>query len=81
MLANTKKDRILFSVDYPFAKNEWGEKWMRELVGSGLCNEEEVEGIAYRNAERLLGVRVRRDGEGEGEEEEEDGEKDGTEER
>lgn len=59
ILHNTKKDRILFSVDYPFARNESGKKWMEELIGSGLCTLEEIEMIAYRNAEKLLGVRVK----------------------
>lgn len=63
VLANTRRDRVLFSVDYPFARNEAGREWMRDLVESGLCTPEEVEGIAYRNAEKLLGVRVRARGE------------------
>lgn len=80
MLGNTKRDRILFSVDYPFARNEWGEKWMGELIASGLCSREEVEGIAFRNAERLLGIRVRREGESvQGEEDGEGSREDGDE--
>jgi predicted TIM-barrel fold metal-dependent hydrolase len=50
--------RVMFSVDYPFGKDKDGEEFMRELNGSGLVGEEEWEGIAYRNAERLLGVKV-----------------------
>lgn len=60
MLANTKKDHILFSVDYPFAQNEWGKKWMSDLLDSGLCDQETVDMIGYKNSEKLLGVRVRR---------------------
>lgn len=63
MLGNTKKERILFSVDYPFARNEWGKKWMDDLIESGLCDEETIHMIGYKNAEKLLGVRVRRPGE------------------
>lgn len=60
MLRNTKKERILFSVDYPFAKNEWGKKWVEDLLESGLCDQETVDMIGYKNAEKLLGVRIRR---------------------
>ena len=63
MLGNTKKERILFSVDYPFAKNEWGKSWIEKLQESGLCDRESIDMIAYKNAEKLLGVRVRRPGE------------------
>jgi len=70
ILRNTKKERILFSVDYPFAKNEWGRKWMEDLCGSGMCDQETVDMIGYKNAERLLGVRVRWADEVEAEEEE-----------
>lgn len=60
MLANTKKDRILFSVDYPFAQNEWGKKWMEDLIASGICDKETIDMIAYKNSEKLLGIRARR---------------------
>lgn len=72
MLANTRKERILFSVDYPFAKNEWGKQWMDELIASGICDEETIAMIGYKNSEKLLGVRVRRPGEEFKEEDEED---------
>lgn len=55
---NTKVENILYSVDYPFARNEDGLKWMEELETSGLLGKEEIELIAFRNAERLLGVKV-----------------------
>ena len=60
MLANTKMERILFSVDFPFEKNENGLKWMEELEQSGLVTSEELEMIAFRNSERLLGVKAPR---------------------
>ena len=56
MLANTKIERILFSVDFPFEKNENGLKWMEELEGSGLVSQEQLEMIAYKNSERLFGM-------------------------
>jgi len=58
MLGNTKMERILYSVDYPFEKNENGLKWMEELERSGLVTKEQLEMIAYRNAEDLLGVKA-----------------------
>ncbi len=56
ILANTKLDHILYSVDYPFQKNEIGLEWMAELEQSGLVDEEQLHNIAYKNAEKLLGV-------------------------
>lgn len=58
ILRNTKLERILYSVDYPFEKNDNGLKWMQELQQSGLVTPQELEMIAYRNAERLLGVKA-----------------------
>lgn len=58
ILRNTKKDRIMYSVDYPFANNEDGLKWLQELEASGLVSEEELEGIRWKNAARLLKVDV-----------------------
>ncbi|KAK6208928.1 2-amino-3-carboxymuconate-6-semialdehyde decarboxylase [Colletotrichum tabaci] len=58
VLQNTRVDRILYSVDYPFEKNENGTAWVRELRDSGMVKPEELEMIAYRNAESLLRVRA-----------------------
>jgi predicted TIM-barrel fold metal-dependent hydrolase len=58
ILQNTKMDRILYSVDYPFEKNENGLKWIKELQKSGLVTPEQLEMIAYHNAEKLLGVKA-----------------------
>ncbi|GAB7366477.1 hypothetical protein MBLNU230_g8271t1 [Neophaeotheca triangularis] len=57
LLVNTDPKRILFSVDWPFEKNENGVKWMEELEGSGMVSREVMEGIAFRNSEELFGVR------------------------
>lgn len=59
MLRNTKVERILYSVDWPFSENEAGAEFMEELKKSGMVSEEELEGIAYRNAEKLLGVKAK----------------------
>lgn len=57
ILRNTKIERILFSVDYPFGRNEDGVRFMQELEESGLVDRKGLEMIAFRNAEALLGVR------------------------
>lgn len=59
ILRNTKKDRIMYSVDYPFASNKDGLKWLEELQASGLVSEEELEGIRWKNAAKLLKVEVK----------------------
>ncbi|KAK5659216.1 hypothetical protein OQA88_1307 [Cercophora sp. LCS_1] len=58
VLGNTRVERVLYSVDYPFQKNEVGLKWMEELEASGLVSEEGLKGIAYENAESLLGIKM-----------------------
>ncbi|ROW06976.1 hypothetical protein VMCG_04043 [Cytospora schulzeri] len=59
ILRNTKKDRILYSVDYPFSANEDGLKWLEELEASGLVSKEELEGIRWKNASSLLKLAVK----------------------
>ncbi|KAH6653267.1 hypothetical protein BKA67DRAFT_569047 [Truncatella angustata] len=54
ILRNTKHDRILYSVDYPFAKSADGLKWLGELEESGMVSAEELEGIRWQNAATLL---------------------------
>ncbi|KIW80603.1 hypothetical protein Z517_07219 [Fonsecaea pedrosoi CBS 271.37] len=57
ILRNTQPDRVLYSVDYPFATNENGLQFMRELEASGLVSSEQLEMIAHGNAEALLRVK------------------------
>lgn len=54
ILRNTKHDRIMYSVDYPFAKSRDGLKWLEELEESGMVSKEELEGIRWKNAATLL---------------------------
>lgn len=58
ILANTRLDHILYSVDYPFQKNEIGLEWIKDLEKSGLVSKEDLDAIAYGNAEKLLKVKV-----------------------
>ena len=53
-----KPDRILYSVDWPFADNEMGLEFLRELEKDGMASEELLEMIAYKNAENLLKIKV-----------------------
>lgn len=58
ILRNTKIERILYSVDYPFANNQWGVEFMKDLRKSGLVNEDQYKKIAFENAEALLRIKV-----------------------
>ncbi|KAK5659088.1 hypothetical protein OQA88_1178 [Cercophora sp. LCS_1] len=58
VLRATARDRIMYSVDYPFGNSVLGKRFMEELRGSGMVSETEWEGIAYRNAERLLRLKL-----------------------
>ena len=51
-------DHILYSVDWPYSNNTDGLAFMKEVRSSGLVTEEEFKGIAYKNAESLLHVRL-----------------------
>ncbi|KAK2034147.1 amidohydrolase 2 [Colletotrichum zoysiae] len=54
LLRETRAERVLFSVDYPFSGNAEGRAFMDELRASGLVSEAEWEGIAWKNAKGLL---------------------------
>jgi predicted TIM-barrel fold metal-dependent hydrolase len=58
MLRNTRVERIMYSVDYPFASNEAGLAMMEQLRTSGLVTEKGFKMIAYQNAEALLKIRL-----------------------
>lgn len=58
LLKVTPVEHVMFSVDYPFSQNETGRKFLEEVRESGLVSEEEFEGFTYKNAERLLKVKV-----------------------
>jgi uncharacterized protein len=49
-------ERMMFSVDYPFSANTRGRKFLEEAAG--MMSPEDLEGLAHRNAERLLNIRV-----------------------
>lgn len=59
VLRNTKIDRIMFSVDWPFSENEQGQAFLKKLQESGMVSKEEFEMIAYKNAEALLRIKAK----------------------
>ncbi|KAK7750256.1 hypothetical protein SLS62_007773 [Diatrype stigma] len=56
VLKTTKVERILYSIDYPFEDISLGPKFIEELARSGVVTKEELDMIAYKNAEALLGL-------------------------
>ncbi|PYH92074.1 2,3-dihydroxybenzoic acid decarboxylase [Aspergillus ellipticus CBS 707.79] len=57
VLRVTKKERIMFSVDYPFEDNVTGRRFLEELRERGELSGEEVQGIAEGNVRALLGLK------------------------
>ncbi|KIV96418.1 hypothetical protein PV10_00290 [Exophiala mesophila] len=51
-------DKVLYSVGWPTSSCTDGLSFMRDLRVSGLINDEDFDNIAYRNAVRLLGLRL-----------------------
>lgn len=61
LLENTKVERIMYSVDYPFESNDKGRQWFEQLEASGLLTSDQLKMVAYGNAERLLKLQLRSD--------------------
>lgn len=59
LVRQCKPERIMFSVDYPFTGNEAGLHFLKELKDSGTVTDEILEGVSYKNAEKLLKISVR----------------------
>lgn len=58
VLMQCKPDRIIYSVDYPFGDNEAGLRFLKALKSEGRVDDNLLEGIAYRNAEKLLKIKA-----------------------
>lgn len=58
ILRNTAKDRIMYSVDYPFSRSPDALKWLEELKESGMVSEEDFEAICWKNAAKLLRLNI-----------------------
>ena len=59
LLQTTSIDHVLYSIDYPFSATEIGLKFVEEIEKSGLIVGEDLEKFAFKNAEKLLGVKAR----------------------
>ncbi|KAK4228130.1 hypothetical protein QBC38DRAFT_475757 [Podospora fimiseda] len=55
---NTRIEKVLFGVDYPFQGNEEGIEFLKELRESGILDEEGFRGICFGNVERMLGRKL-----------------------
>lgn len=60
LLQTTSIGHVMYSVDYPFSANESGSAFIEEIRKSGQVTEADLERIAFRNAEDLLGVKTSR---------------------
>ena len=58
VLATTKIERIMFSIDYPFESTIQSRDFMEQFQKSKLVSEDDFARIAYKNAEELLGVKI-----------------------
>jgi len=54
LLQTTRKERVLYSVDYPFSTTETGMRFFEQVEKSGLLKGEELDMFAFGNAEKLL---------------------------
>ena len=61
LLRTAKVEKIMFSVDYPFESNKQASNFMDEVRDSGMLTPDEVEMVAYRNAEKLLRIKIGND--------------------
>lgn len=59
LLQISKIDKIMYSVDYPFCMNEQGLPFIEAMQKSSLVDDEQLEMICYKNAEKLLGVKAK----------------------
>jgi len=48
------KDRLMFSVDYPFSSTTQGCEYLEQIARSELFTDEDLENLAHGNAEKLL---------------------------
>lgn len=56
LLKVSSRERVLFSVDYPFSACEMGKEFLGSIEGEGVLKGEWLRGFAGGNAGRLLGL-------------------------
>lgn len=54
LLRSISVDKILYSIDYPFEDNKDGQGFLAKLEKSGLVNNDDMQKICFKNAEKLL---------------------------
>ena len=58
LIYRTLVDHVLYSVDWHYSNKTDGLAFIKRVRSSELVTEEQFEGIAYRNAQSVLRVRV-----------------------
>lgn len=58
LVRSTSVDRIMYSGDYPLIDMDDGIQFIEELRKSGLMTEEELEKVMYKNAQKLLEIKL-----------------------
>lgn len=58
LVRSTSVDRIMYSGDYPLIALDDGVQFIEELRKSGLLTEEELEKVLYKNAQKLLEIKL-----------------------
>jgi hypothetical protein len=58
LLQTTSIDHVLYSIDYLFSATKTGLKFVEEIEKSGLIIGEDLEKFAFKNTEKLLGVKA-----------------------
>jgi predicted TIM-barrel fold metal-dependent hydrolase len=51
---NTSVEKVMFSIDTPFAKAEDGKRFWEDLCASRIYDEKELENIGWKNAARIF---------------------------
>lgn len=59
LMAISPPDKIMYSVDYPFAANERGLEFIKELEDGVVMPSEQLHAFCHGNAEKLLKVKLR----------------------
>ncbi|CAK4034949.1 amidohydrolase 2 [Lecanosticta acicola] len=59
LLKTSPRDKVMFSVDYPFSTPEMGLNFVRAIEASGLMDAEQLEAFCHGNAESLLKVSLK----------------------
>jgi predicted TIM-barrel fold metal-dependent hydrolase len=59
LIRAVKKDRLMYSIDYPLENNLDGNRFLKEVENSGWLTQEEFEMFTHKNAEKLLGVKAK----------------------